>query len=211
MIYAKNGLLVEELPDQSKFNQYMTVSITTGSKVPLLLTLVYRSPNSSHENNALLDDLVKSTKKSSLIIGDMNYSGINWVDGSSDTFGMNFFTASQDAFLDQHVDFSTHEGNTIDLVLATNDVAITSVEDVGCLGKSHHSIIQVKVDTQPTSTASTEKIPDYKKADYKKMNSLMAQIDYSDGLQPLNTIQSWELLKVTLTESMNTCECPSLP
>ena len=161
LIYAKTNLNVEEeVGNPSLFNQFTSVSIATRNKAPILLTLVYRSPNSSQENNDLLDELVKSTKKSSLIIGDMNYSGIDWDNGSSDAAGMGLFTASQEAFLDQHVDFPTHEGNIIDLVLSSNDIAIKSVEDAGSLGKSHHSIISVKIDTQPCTTFSTEKVPD---------------------------------------------------
>ena len=206
LIYAKTNLSVEEgLDNSSSFNQFTSVSIATHNKPPILLTLVYRSPNSSHENNNLLNHLVKSTKKSSLVIGDMNYSGIDWENGSSDAAGMDLFTASQEAFLDQHVDFPTHEGNIIDLVLTSNDIAVKSVEDAGCLGKSHHSILRIKVDTQPSTTFSTEKVPDYKNADFRKMNEFMASIDWSEHLQPLNTFQSWDLFKDTLTEGMNAC------
>ena len=206
LIYKKENLTVEEeLGNSSPFNQFATVSITTDAKVPIMLTLVYRSPNSSHENNAHLDNLVKSTKKSSIIIGDMNYSGIDWENGCSTAAGSDFFTASQEAFLNQHVDFPTHEGNTIDLVLSSNDIAISSVEDVGTLGKSHHSIIHVKVDTRPATTFSTEKVPDYEKADFRKMNELVDSIDWSERLQPLDTYQSWDLFKSTLTDSMHAC------
>ena len=97
------------------------------------------------------------------------------------------------------------EGNTIDLVLSSNDIAIASVEDAGSLGKSHHSIIRVKVDTQPSTTFSTEKVPDYKNADFRKMNEFMASVDWSERLQPLNTLQSWDLFKNTLTDGMNAC------
>ena len=135
----------------------------------------------------------------------MNYSGIDWENGASDAAGMDFFTATQEAFLDQHVDFPTHEGNTIDLVLSSNDIAIASVEDAGSLRKSHHSIIRVKVDTQPSTTFSTEKVPDYKNADFRKMNEFMASVDWSERLQPLNTLQSWDLFKNTLTDGMNAC------
>ena len=87
------------------------------------------------ENNHKLDDFIKAIGPSTITIGDMNYGGIDWGLGSSNTEGRGFFDATQDAFLEQHVHFPTHEGSILDLVLAGNDVQVVSVEDVGNLGE----------------------------------------------------------------------------
>ena len=79
----------------------------------------------------------------------MNYGGIDWVLGSANTEGRGFFDATQDVFLEQHVHFPTYEGSVLDLVLASNDVQVVSVEDVGNLGKSKHSILQIAVNSKP--------------------------------------------------------------
>ena len=60
----------------------------------------------------------------------------------------------------QHVTFPTHENNTIDLVLSTNEIHVSSVEDVGNLGKSHHSIVHAKINANSTRIPSTGKVPD---------------------------------------------------
>ena len=75
----------------------MTIKISTDSK-PLLFNLIYRSPNSSRENNNNLNEFIKSSK-ASLTIGDMNYGGIDWHNGCSDISGRDFFNATQDSFL----------------------------------------------------------------------------------------------------------------
>ena len=204
LLYAKAGLAVVELECKLTFNQYLTVSIAT-HPVPLTLNLVYRSPNSSPDNNSELNNLVRSIKKTTVTIGDMNFSGIDWEGGVSDSAGRDFFNSSQDAFLTQHVDFPTHEGNTIDLVLSTNDVLITSVGDVGNLGKSRHSILRVEVNANPNCMLSTEKVPDYRKADFNKMKTCISSVNWEEQFGPLNTFQCWDILKEELSNSMNEC------
>ena len=135
----------------------------------------------------------------------MNFSGIDWENGFSDSAGREFFNSSQDAFLTQHVNFPTHEGNTIDLVLSTNDVLITSVEDVGNLGKSHHSILHIKVDTKPTQMSTTEKVLDYAKADFNKMRACISSVNWNEQFDSLNTFQCWDIFKETLTKAINVC------
>ena len=170
----------------------------------LLLNLVYRSPNSDGDNNSILSELIKSIRHSTLTIGDFNYSGIDWENSTSNSFGRSFLDATQDAFLVQCVDFPTHEDNVIDLVLATNDISVT-VESAGNLGKSHHSILQIHVDCNLSNAATTERIPDYGKADFNKMRSRISLIDWSARLESLNTFQSWDLFKQILTEIMTGC------
>ena len=97
-----------------------------------------------------------------------------WNGISSDKEGRDFFEATQDVFLQQHVDFPTHDGNTLDLVLSTNDIQVQSVEDVGNLGKSHHSIPLDKVISNPTRPRSTEQVPDFAKADFSKLKDCMS-------------------------------------
>ena len=48
-------------------------------------TVVYRSPNSNSVNNIKLNDIIRNIKNPTLTIGDMNYRGINWENGTSDS------------------------------------------------------------------------------------------------------------------------------
>ena len=59
LVYNKCGMIVtEDQSSSSNFNQAITVSLETKSK-PLLINLVYRSPNSSDDNTALFNDFIK--------------------------------------------------------------------------------------------------------------------------------------------------------
>ena len=116
----------------------------------------------------------------------------------------NFFDSTQGFFLQQHVDFPTHDGNTLDLVLSTNDIQVISVEDVGNLGKSHHSMLLAKVLLNPTRLSTTEQVPDYPKADFSKLKDCMS-LDWSSKLENLSADEGWITFKSKLTESMMEC------
>ena len=203
LIYNRLGIVATEKETSSSFNQVLSITVETGSK-PLIINLVYRSPNSSAENNAKLDEFITLFTSSSVTIGDMNYSGIDWQNGCSESFGRNFFDATQDAFLQQHVDFPTHDGNTLDLLLSTNDIQILSVEDVGNLGKSHHSLLLAKIVANPTRLPTTEQIPDYGKADFAKLRDCMS-IDWSSELKDIGAQDGWMAFKNKLTAAMKEC------
>ena len=203
LVYSKLGLIVTEVEQVTDFNQVLAVSVATKSK-QLTLNLVYRPPSSSKENNAKLDEFVKTIRSSTMTIGDMNYPGIDWTNGISNSEGRGFFDATQDSFLTQHVHFPTHESSTIDLVLSTNDIQVTQVEDVGNLGKSHHSILHAKIDVRPTRMPSLEKVPDYAKADFEKLRDCM-NIDWNAELGNLGADDSWSCFKGKLSKSVEAC------
>ena len=97
--------------------------------------------------------------------------------------------------------FPTNEDNILDLVLSTNDIQLSSVEDVGNLGKSHHSIIMAKVVCNPTRLPTTEKVPDYAKADFSKLRDCMS-LDWYSELNGIGAQDGWTLFKTRLAESM---------
>ena len=86
IIYIKEHLKANEIASTCEFNQYAGVQIITNS-CALNLFVVYRSPNSTHENNEKLLDLLKDIKNPALILGDFNYPGINWECLSRPHFG----------------------------------------------------------------------------------------------------------------------------
>ena len=203
LIYKANGLVASEIPCSTEFNQVTAVSVSSKPN-PLTINLVYRSPNSRAENNHKLDAFIKEIGPSTIIIGDMNYGGIDWVLGSANTEGRCFFDATQDVFLEQHVHFPTHEGSVLDLVLASNDVQVVSVEDVGNLGKSKHSILQIAVNSKPIQMPTTQKVPDHSKADYSKLRDMMT-VDWPSLFTDLNASDCWTILREKLDHALLEC------
>ena len=77
-------------------------------KTSLHILCLYRSPNSSPENNNLLNQLILNTSligEKLLILGDFNFPTINWDNLStphlSNHCGSESLAATQDAFLFQ--------------------------------------------------------------------------------------------------------------
>ena len=121
----------------------------------LLVGALYRSPNSTPENNASLCNLVKQLGPSAkyshiLLVGDFNYKSIDWVNGvvlRSYDGEKPFFESTQEAFLYQHVDQPTRrrgpqtEPSLIDLVFTNEENMVSSMKYLSPLGSSDHSVL----------------------------------------------------------------------
>ena len=57
LVYSKNGMIVSERKSDSQFKQVISVSFETETKA-LAINLVYRSPNSTAENNEQLNKFI---------------------------------------------------------------------------------------------------------------------------------------------------------
>ena len=77
-------------------------------KTDVSLYVVYRSPNSKKDNDEVLCQWISNLKGRFLIIGDLNYPGINWRKGTSDSKGRPFYDACSDNFIEQYVTEATH-------------------------------------------------------------------------------------------------------
>ena len=149
-------------------------------------------------------DFVRSTKPNSITIGDLNFPGIDWELGSYDGASENFFKATQDAFLTQHVDIPTQDaGNILDVILSTNPNLISSVNSAGKLGASDHLMLLIDINCSPKLSTSSEMVQDYSKADFPQIHSDLASIDWFDHLDPLSAQAGWDKFKEILNDTVN--------
>ena len=72
------------------FEQHALVKLK-GERNDLGIVVVYRSPNSSANNDASLCDLVKDLRGQFCLVGDFNFPGIKWGTGRSDAKGRPFY------------------------------------------------------------------------------------------------------------------------
>ncbi|PIK61736.1 hypothetical protein BSL78_01290 [Apostichopus japonicus] len=116
------------------------------SRDVITVGVVYRSPNSSDDNDVVLFDSIRKAAKGDVVImGDFNFPDINWIDGSSSRKGSNFLDVVQDCFLHQHVTFPTRGDNILDLVLSSNPSNVVDLTGLGKLGTSDHDILAFDV------------------------------------------------------------------
>ena len=154
MVYVREIFAWHE-EEKTVFNQCATVKVK-GLGHDLSLHIVYRSPNSTRENDAHLCQWIREMRGDCLIVGDFNFPGIRWDSGCTDSRGRPFYEACSDVFLTQHMEGATHlSGNTLDLVLSSNPGMVQKVEMIRRIGSSDHETIVVQIQSDVmTSQAS---------------------------------------------------------
>ena len=201
LVYVKNGMIITSEQDFSKFNQYCKFSVTenTNNQNPLNILLIYRSPNSSEENNNQLCNIIQEVPENTIIVGDFNYPKINWQGVSNDRKSENFVECVHAKNLEQMVEFPTHiRGNLLDLVLTNAPENILSVEGLGNLGNSDHTIICVEVDFCPKFKESNELVLDWYNGDTEGLKEFYCNINWKEILEENNAEEAWEVLKTKI-------------
>jgi Endonuclease-reverse transcriptase len=171
IFYVKDCYEVLQNSDElGDFNQYSTLTLNTGNG-PLNLILVYRPPSSNAANFSLLLNLLESTGRNSILIGDFNLPGIDWTEDRAVGQGRNFLDSMAASGLEQLVTFPTHrKGNILDLVITDRPEQFVSIEDVGCLGSSDHCMLLVELEITMPKLKPVTKI-NWKKGDYTSIIS----------------------------------------
>jgi hypothetical protein len=214
LVWAKEALKVSEneSPEVASFNQCCSVRIPLSCGNSLSLTLVYRphnlykTPDTEIVNNDKLCEILTSIRGPAVIIGDFNYSDIEWHNLHAGRIcSRKFLTTCQDSFLTQHVDFPTRvtSGTTPDLVLSTDESLVHGVTDIGKLGASDHSMLLVEVAGELTPSVSMEEVPDWGKADMEKLKAALAEVDWEGEMTGLDTNQSWDMFKEKLEKAQD--------
>lgn len=156
LMYSKPHIQVQVLANIVVFEEYLLCNIIC-DKEKLLLCVVYRSPNSTVQNDIFLCDLLSHvcTIKTDqlLIVGDFNYSSINWSLCDSSIKSPNvllFLNKLRDLFLDQLVTEPTRirhgqQQNILDLILTDNRHFIYDIIYSSQLGCSDHISLYIKL------------------------------------------------------------------
>lgn len=203
LVYVRNGLtILYDDNSQSDFNQYCKFKIKNehAHSCDLDVLVIYRSPNSSPENNEALCKLIdECDDKNSFIIGDLNFPGIKWAQCVSDSKGQGFYDAITNKGLYQHVDFPTHtKGNTLDLVITSNPDIVQDIQCNNPLGKSDHFMLEVTCDFSTKINKTTEHIFDWRRADTESLRSEFSSINWQAELEHKNAEESWQLFTHTI-------------
>ena len=166
----------------------------------LKIGVIYRSPNSSEENNQklrkLLLDVSESKPSHLLIMGDFNHPEIDWKEDVT-TQSINhpstkFRETLRDCFLYQHVNRPTHyraeqHPNTLHLVLTNEQYMIACIELSAPLGKSHHCILNFMFNCYFYTERNQKTSFMYEKADFQSIRDEISSIDWTSYLKDKNT------------------------
>ena len=164
-IYAKNSLSPYEIQPPNKTEDSCWVVINTKNYVKRLYGCVYRSPNSSQENNVkLMDNIIWAQEKYQevILIGDFNLPTANWDTlTSQDSYTNNFLEILDNAGMEQLVQEPTRyrlsqTPSLLDLIIVNNPEIVCDVAVKNPFGKSDHCRIEFSVkNTYVKNTIST--------------------------------------------------------
>ena len=174
------------------FSESVWVNIHINNKDNFLIGGVYRSPQSSIENNDLLLDLLQKTKDTTysniLIMGDFNLPEINWdlwtTTRSETHISYKFLECLRDNFWEQAI-FSPirwvndQPGNVLDLCLTDNLEIIKNIEITTRLGNSDHLSIEAELIFPKKVSKSYAEKRNYYKGDYMSANEKLSNINWS--------------------------------
>ena len=73
MVYAKTGIPILVNDTLSNFSQYCSFKV-----YDLSVILIYWSPSSGAENIRELEELIRTTGKNTILIGDFNFPDLDW-------------------------------------------------------------------------------------------------------------------------------------
>ena len=213
-LYVKSILKPLEVEiDGNKAAEAVWARVNLRGRDSLLVGSIYRSPNSSPENNELFNKLFNAASNSGhshiLIMGDCNHPDIDWSNGTtthSETHPTyHFMEAIRDSFMSQHVLEPTHhragqQANTLDLVFSNEENMIQTVHSGAPVGKSHHSMLSFLFRCYKPADSSKRTHPLYDKGDYESIRKKLEEIEWENQLQDKNTEDSWQFIKSKITD-----------
>ena len=111
LLFLRDDLDYRPIDTSSKIDELLYISIKLQMET-LFLASVYRGPNSSTENNIMINDFIRqeSQRSNFLMIRDLNLPKIDWESNTSNTVvgskENNFLDALADFYLTQHISWA---------------------------------------------------------------------------------------------------------
>ena len=207
MIYARNDMVgnVSELKsaELDSYAQASAIKVRAeGNEITLVLLYrphhIYQDKVTQTDlttvNNEKLCQLLHNLPKPYVIVGDLNYSNIDWETMSTtDSRCKAFIQAVQDNFVSQHINFATHNSGTQpDVILSSNSENVLDVEELCHLGSSDHTMIMTTLEGTVSRNVTFEEVPDWRKADLSRLRN---ELDIEWQFDGLNTLEAWDLIK----------------
>ena len=154
VIYVKNNLKASCITELHKFEECVWISILLRGQDRLAVGCVYRSPNSSTENNEdlyrMMSNISNERYTHYLLVGDFNLPNINWKTNtptinSTNSKEYKFIECMRDCFLFQRVETPTRcridtEPHILDLILCNQEESVWDISNESPIGKSDHSV-----------------------------------------------------------------------
>ena len=199
LVYIIENIDYSLSTNNSSFCENLFLKIKIGRNI-INFGVLYRSPNSTKENNHQLKKLIANLNKtqsndSTLIVGDTNLPQIDWEAMSTlkdeNSTDFTFIEAIKDALLTQHIKEPTRptgrdKASLLDVVISDTVLKDLDITLEAPIGKSDRVLVKIDVPVNRVKTKCKNR-RNYEKGDYHGMRNHLA-----DPNVQLNT---WEQLK----------------
>ena len=223
--FIKNSIEFIRYPELDKiFQPSLFCKILCSQGSCLNVGVLYRSPNSSpEENNLLIKQLetvtqrFKRKKEDLLILGDFNCPEIDWTEetysNKEDHIAFKLLDYVQCNSITQLITESTHRRaqqrpTLIDLALTNYTNLVTDIQHHPPLGKSHHDVLILEVNTQSSDHTRNCGVTKYlfEKGDFNKIRLYMDNVNWKEYFVDTEpSITWWEHFYSYFNDAMKEC------
>ena len=186
LLYVREELDPTEFSPTTKFPEHVWCKVMDRDRKELFMGVCYRSANTelfedgSHE--LLRQLLAEVGDKNVLIMGDLNYRGIEWdrlqLLPQANKECQQFLEAVEDNFYTQHVLTATRGDAILDVVLTSEAEMVSDVRVVDCLDSSDHSMLVFKLHIHLDRVRVNRQRYDYNRANYAKIREELDGVDW---------------------------------
>jgi len=218
VIYVSQRLRANPVDSNTEFDESVWVEITLKGTDKLLIGCIYRSPNSTENNNLKLTEGLRKMcemKHSHLLLcGDFNLPEIDWSSETTNTsdnhIAYRFLESIRDCYLSQHVTQPTHhrgdqKANTLDLLFSNEEDMITDLTYGAPIGASHHSSLHFKFRCYAEIRRNARPSFAFNKGNYEEMKNIISRLDWKELLEDKDCAEAWEMFHCCMKEAMTKC------
>ena len=162
----------------------------------IYIGLCYKSPTASPlEIDLMFQQIKRFSSFQVVILGDFNYSDINWKFRDSGSLGKDFLDLVNDCFLWQHIKQPTRGKNTLDLVLSSEENMIEEIEISCPISNSDHNTIFFQLICNIDEEESKVVNYSYDKADYQSIRKGLQTIKWNSQFLGKSVEDMWSFWK----------------
>jgi len=166
-----------------------------------LVGVCYRAPDSRLDQDEALYSLISKTRdKKVIILGDFNFTELDWSGIDKLDVSHPFVECLSDNFLNQLVDEPTREGRYLDLVLSTDESSIQNLEVGEPFETSDHQVVRFSLILNKQEVNKKLPVYDYFKTDYEDIRTYAGQLKWDLRAENSSSVEDlWNGLKADLT------------
>ena len=200
-IYVKNGIIFTVVSPPNPTEDSVWISIRTSNNISRLYGCIYRSPNSTNENNEKLIANIEWAEENYVelvLLGDFNMPSIDWsARYSSDDLCEKFIDAVDDAGLEQLIEECTryrHGQNPsiLDLLLTNIPNAVQKLEINEPFGKCDHVRIEFTIGNAYIKQSGPKMRYNFRKMDKQKFLELAEEENWEEILSQADFDKAYE-------------------